>query len=55
MDCISWNGNIFYASSLDSAQVCKGKRGKSMEEGGKGKNKCARAHDGGSMRQRTPA
>lgn len=35
MDCISRNGNIFYASSLDSAQVFKGK--------GRGKNKCARA------------
>lgn len=28
MDGISQNGNIFYASSLDSAQVWKGKGGK---------------------------
>lgn len=55
MDCISRNRNIFYASSLDSAQVCKGKGGGSGEEGGRGKNKCARAHEGGSTRQSTPA
>lgn len=34
MDCISWNGNIFYASSLDSAQVCKERGRKGGREGG---------------------
>lgn len=37
MDCISQNGNIFYASSLDSAQVWKGKGGEEGRRVGEGR------------------
>lgn len=50
MDCISQNGNIFYASSLDSAQVWEGKEGKK----GRRRRKYARAQEGVNTRQRTP-
>jgi len=53
MDCISQNGNIFYATSLDSAQVCKG-RGE-VEKAGRREGEGRRSVQEGSTRQRTPA
>lgn len=48
MDCISENGNIFYASSLDSAQVCK-RTGEIKQGGERRKNESARAREEGTV------